>query len=174
MSMDVGEILRALLASYRLPILGIHGVDHWARVYENGLRLAEQTEADREVVALFALLHDSQRINESHDPDHGPRAAEHTAAIRRTHLKISDEAFALLYRACAGHTHELTHPDIMIQTCWDADRLDLGRVGITPHPSRLCTEAAKHPEMIRWADGRAQFRVVPSLVREEWKLNLDE
>jgi uncharacterized protein len=36
-------------------------------------------------------------------------------------------------------------------TCWDSDRLDLGRVGIKPHPTRLCTDAAKDLEMIRLA-----------------------
>ncbi len=29
------------------------------------------------------------------------------------------------------------------KTCWDADRLDLPRVGIIPKKDRLCTEAAK-------------------------------
>jgi uncharacterized protein len=60
-----------------------------------------------------------------------------------------------------------------IQTCWDADRLDLGRVGITPHPSRLCTEAARRPEMIRWADGRAIFGVIPEIVWDEWGIDLE-
>ena len=74
----------------------------------------------------------------------------------------------LLYKACHGHTHARTHPDVTVQTCWDSDRLDLGRVGITPHPSRLCTEVAKRPEIIKWADGRASFGVVPKFVLEEW------
>ena len=55
---------------------------------------------------------------------------------------------------------------------WDGDRLDLGRVGITPHPSRLCTEVVRRPETIRWADGRATFRVIPEFVREEWGIDL--
>jgi uncharacterized protein len=78
----------------------------------------------------------------------------------------------VLYRACEGHTHERTHPDVTIQTCWDADRLDLGRVGITPHPSRLCTGAAREQEMIKWADGRASMGFIPTLVREEWEIRL--
>jgi uncharacterized protein len=44
-------------------------------------------------------------------------------------------------------------------------------VGITPHPSRLCTEVARRPETIRWADGRATFRVVPEFVWEEWGID---
>ena len=40
-------------------------------------------------------------------------------------------------------------------------------VGVTPHPSRLCTNAAKDPAMIKWADGRASFGIVPRFVMDE-------
>jgi uncharacterized protein len=78
----------------------------------------------------------------------------------------------LLYLACAGHTGDKNQPDITIQTCWDADRLDLGRVRVTPHPSRLCTAAAKDPAMLKWAHGRASFGVVPTFVIDEWGIDL--
>jgi uncharacterized protein len=129
--------------------------------------------ADIEVVQLFAILHDSQRVNEHSDPDHGRRAADYAREVRGRLFDLSDSAFQLLQRACAGHTHERTHPNITIQTCWDADRLDLGRVGITPHPSRLCTAVAKRPETIRWADGRATFGLVPQIVWNDWGIDLD-
>ena len=45
--------------------------------------------------------------------------------------------------------------DITVQTCWDADRLDLGRVGIRPDPRRLCTAAARNPRMIEAAFARS-------------------
>jgi uncharacterized protein len=140
-------------------------------VLENGVRLAERTGADVEVVRLFAVLHDCRRVSEATDPDHGPRAAEYARSLRGQLFDLPDHAFRLLHRACAGHTHERTHPDVTIQTCWDADRLDLGRVGITPHPSRLCTEVARRPETIRWADGRARSRTVPGFVWEEWEID---
>lgn len=88
--------------------------------------------------------------------------ADFAAELRGRLFEVSDHEFNLLYRACEGHTHERTHPDITIQTCWDSDRLDLGRVGITPHPGKLCTDAARTKEIIQWADGRASFRVVPN------------
>ena len=122
--------------------------------------------------SLFAVLHDSRRVSEATDPDHGPRAAEFARSLRGRLFDLPDHEFRLLHRACAGHTHERTHPDVTIQTCWDADRLDLGRVGITPHPSRLCTEAARRPETIRWADGRASFLVIPEFVRGDWGIDL--
>jgi uncharacterized protein len=37
----------------------------------------------------------------------------------------------------------LMHQDATIQSCWDADRLDLGRVGIEPSKQYLSTYA--HP-----------------------------
>lgn len=172
MSLNIPLILGAILDDYALPWGGDHGVAHWARVLENGLRLAEETRANLEVVQLFAVLHDSRRINEATDPDHGPRAAEFARTLRGRLLNLPDHEFGLLHRACAGHTHERTHPDATIRTCWDADRLDLGRVGIAPHPSRLCTEAARRPETIQWADGRATFRVVPEFVWDEWGIDL--
>jgi uncharacterized protein len=62
----------------------------------------------------------------------------------------------------------LIDADITIQTCWDADRLDLGRVGTTPDPARLCTAAARDPEMLRWADRRSSDGFVPRIVHQEW------
>lgn len=173
MTSNISIILHAVLEGYTLPWGGDHGVAHWARVLENGLRLAEETGADLGVVRLFAVLHDSRRVNEATDPEHGPRAAEFARSLRGPLFDLPDHEYCLLHRACAGHTHERTHPDVTIQTCWDADRLDLGRVGITPHPSRLCTEAARRPEMIRWADRRASLGVVPEFVKEEWGADLE-
>jgi uncharacterized protein len=172
MALNIPLILDAILEEYVLPWDGDHGIAHWARVLENGLHLAVETGANIEVVQLFAILHDSQRVNETSDPDHGPRAAAYALELRGLLFDLPDPAFLLLHRACAGHTHERTHPNVTIQTCWDADRLDLGRVGITPHPSLLCTDAAKRPETIKWADGRASFGVVPDIVVKEWKIDL--
>jgi uncharacterized protein len=171
-ALNVPVILHAILEEYILPWDGDHGVAHWARVAENGLRLADETGADIEVVQLFAILHDSRRVNEGSDPHHGPRAAAYALELRGLLFDLPEPAFRLLHRACAGHTHERTHPNITVQTCWDADRLDLGRVGITPHRSLLCTEAAKRPETIKWADGRASFGVVPEIVISEWGIDL--
>jgi uncharacterized protein len=172
MAANINIILHAILENYSLPWDGDHGVAHWARVLENGLLLAKETGADVEVVRLFAVLHDSRRINEFTDPEHGPRAAEFARTLRGDLFDLPDPEFNLLHRACAGHTHERTHPDVTIQTSWDSDRLDLGRVGITPHPSLLCTAAARRPETLRWADGRASLHFVPGLVRESWGIDL--
>ena len=169
---DVALVLQHALEDYALPLDGDHGVAHWARVLENGLRIADVTGANVDVVSLFAVLHDARRVNEYYDPEHGPRAAMLATQLRGQFFELDEHEFRLLHRACEGHTRERTHPDLTIQACWDSDRLDLGRVGITPHPSRLCTEFAKQPETIDWAHGRARVGFVPALVRDEWGIDL--
>ena len=173
MTVNFKAVLNVVLEQYLLPLQGVHGVTHWARVLENGLRLCEETGADEEVVSLFAVLHDSQRQNESYDPEHGPRAADFAKDLRGEVFELEDRQFWRLFYACRDHTTELTHEDITIQTCWDADRLDLGRVGVEPHPSRLCTDAARQQEFINWAYGRGAMEFIPELVREEWGIELE-
>lgn len=68
MTHDLAAITAAVLDEYTLPTGGYHGVAHWARVLQNGLRVADVTGADREVVSLFALFHDSRRVNEHREP----------------------------------------------------------------------------------------------------------
>src|SRR3954451_16430488 len=108
----------AVLVDYAIPRDGDHGVAHWARVMENGLHLAGETGADVEVVRLFAVLHDSRRVSDATDLDHSPRAAEFARTPRGRLFDLPDHEFGRLYRACSGHTHERTHADVTIQTCW--------------------------------------------------------
>ena len=167
--LNLTPIIHRILEDYALPWFGTHGIGHWARVLENGLRLAKETGANIEVVQLFAIFHDSCRTNEGIDDGHGGRGGNLALELRNEWLVLSDEEFDLLYEACAGHTDgETEAADITIQTCWDADRLDLGRVGTVPDPKRLCTEAAKKPEVVIWADERACLEIVPDFVHGEW------
>ena len=131
---------------------------HWARVHENGVRLAGATGADAEVVALFALFHDSRRVNEYNDDGHGQRGGDFARTLRGTLVHLDDERFELLYEACYLHTDGFTEGDPTLQACWDADRLDLGRVGITPRPERLCTDAARKLLRLGRRPGRRAVR----------------
>ena len=169
--LNLKPLVHRILEDYALPWHGTHGIGHWAMVLENGLRLATATSAKIEVVQLFAVFHDSRRINDGYDDGHGERGAELAAKLRHL-FDLPDADFQLLYEACAHHTDGLTEADPTIQVCWDADRLDLGRVGIMPEPRKLCTPAAKMPKMRKWADGRAGFEVVPELVKVEWGIDL--
>lgn len=164
-------LLQTVLEQYRLSWSGFHGLGHWARVLENGCALAQTNGANLEVVQLFAILHDAKRLSDGADKEHGRRSAELAASLRGSLIHLDEPEFELLYHACAYHADGLVEADITIQTCWDADRLDLGRAGILPQPHFLCTEAAKDPEMIRRATQRSLEPGLPPRVRQEWGIN---
>src|ERR1043166_5518477 len=102
------ELLQAILAQYRLSHGGIHGPAHWARVLENGRRLAQTNGAEPLVVELFAVFHDACRHNEDWDPQHGSRGADLAAAFRGRFFELADEPFTALKVACRLHTEGLT------------------------------------------------------------------
>ena len=92
-----------------------------------------------EVVRLFAVFHDSRRENDLLDENHGERAADYVGSLRGILFDLSDEHLDLLQYACAWHAHGRTTKDPTIGTCWDADRLDLGRCDIQPEASLMST-----------------------------------
>jgi uncharacterized protein len=150
------ELATAIRDGFALSLHGIHGEAHWARVYENAQRLAAKTGADQEILELFAYLHDSKRQNDGWDRGHGQRAAAFVESLRGGLLVLPHTKFDCLAYAIAHHSDGLTEASVTIQTCWDADRLDLGRIGVRPNPRYLCTEAAKDPAVIEWAFRRSQ------------------
>jgi uncharacterized protein len=150
------ELLHAVRSQFVLDWKGIHGVPHWVRVRENGLLLARRTGARPDVVELFALFHDSRRLNDGHDPGHGERGAAFAKSMAGSLFDLDPRGLQLLMEACRGHSDGLTEGDITVLTCWDADRLDLGRIGIQPDPARLCTEAAREPGMLERAIRRSR------------------
>lgn len=149
------ELIRVIRRQFALDWKGLHGAPHWARVRENGLRLVETTRANTKVVELFAFLHDSCRCNNDSDYEHGKRAARFAEVLAGSVFELEPAELEDLLTACQGHSDGLRVGSITVQTCWDADRLDLGRVGIRPHPNRLCTDAARDPAMIEWAYKRS-------------------
>ena len=138
---DIEQVKQWAVSRWTLGTL--HGVSHWERVERNGLLLATP-ECDVTVIRLFAYLHDSCRESDSYDEKHGPRAAKMMEGLRDNLLKdLSEEQFALLQMACRLHTivHRTGIPTV--DACFDADRLDLGRVGIKPKPHKMATERGK-------------------------------
>ncbi|MBF0253264.1 MAG: hypothetical protein HQL29_05545 [Candidatus Omnitrophica bacterium] len=135
------KLYEQIIKQYALNPNGIHGVEHWKRVKDHGLHLAKETGAKAHIVELFALLHDSHRLTEGTDNEHGKRAAEFAVKMNGIYFNISEEDLDILCVACKGHTTELTHHDVTVQTCWDADRLDLWRIEVTPDPKFLSTQA---------------------------------
>ena len=137
------ELEQAVTRQFRCGPHSDHGPAHWRRVEQNGIRLCTRTAGDILVVRLFAWLHDSKRENEFTDPDHGRRGAAHARSLRGRYFGLEDAAFEKLVYACTWHTDHEFSDDPTIGTCWDADRLDLGRVGIVPSAKYMSTEFAR-------------------------------
>lgn len=131
--------------------LDVNGPDHWQRVWENAQILIPKTKANETVVELFCFLHDCCRIHSGHEPAHGHAAKMFIRQHQKEFSFLSKNEYQMLLTACAEHTHMNHSENITIATCWDANRLDLGRLGICPKAQFLSTEAAKNLELIERA-----------------------
>jgi uncharacterized protein len=134
-----------LIEQFKLDINGIHGVTHWRRVSRNAHWIAEELREspDLEVCDLFAYIHDSCRQTEVADAGHGDRAANLAFDLHGSYFDIGQDRLALLTEAITIHHEQMQHPDLTIKVCLDADRLDLGRIGVTPDRRFLNTTAAR-------------------------------
>jgi len=132
-----------VMSIFKCGAHSIHGPSHWQRVDAFGLDIAKISGADLTVVRLFALLHDSCRKDDGADLDHGPRAAKMLDRIVPTVFAIDPGRLDLLKEAIRLHTSGLTTNEPTIGTCWDSDRLDIGRVGMTPSTKFMSTSAGK-------------------------------
>lgn len=144
----------------------IHGVDHWRAVGATAASLADVADmtaaddpaarSDRELLLLFALLHDSQRVDDGRDLEHGPRAALFLDELLGTDLiTLEDERAAILREAIHDHTGGTTSDQPTVAICWDADRLLIHRVGFTPKAQYCSTPEARR---------RADASELPDLV----------
>lgn len=107
---------------------------------------------DMEVVALFALFHDAMRMNDHQDSKHGlhgyklwERFAQGSHVGRHMSLRQRET----LFEACVEHTSGYISTDPTIAVCWDADRMDLPRLGIWPDTQYLSTAVARSIVMTR-------------------------
>ena len=106
-------------------------------------------------VELFGFLHDCRRSSDGTDPAHGERAADFLREINGRFFSLARAELRDLELACRDHSEGYLQANIAVQTCWDADRLDLGRIGIRPDPARLCTAEARRRDVIRAAYHRS-------------------
>ncbi len=166
------ELIQIIKETFQLNWKGVHGVSHWARVRVNGLLIAKQNGANQRVVELFSFLHDVKREADFNDPEHGERAAQFIDSLPDELLGINAVDKKLLKLACQDHSKGMVDGDITVKTCWDADRLDLGRGGIRPNTKKLCTEVAKQPEFFERAYQRAIYQhqaTASSGMVQQWK-----
>jgi uncharacterized protein len=128
----------------------IHGQQHWQTVAAFATILARQTPgADPVVALLFGILHDCLRADDGWDKDHGRRAAALAPALNGDLFTLDEARLTTLVTALSLHVDGLVSVDPTVGVCWDADRLHLGRVGVTPDPARLSTAAGR--ARIEWA-----------------------
>lgn len=123
---------------------GIHGRGHWLKVASTAYLIASKVGGDTDVAMLFGVYHDCRRLDDGIDKDHGLRASE----LIQDHfdkgwLSISEGQRYVLQHACKYHSDGLTAGDLTTASCWDADRLDLPRVGVQTDARYLTTDVAK-------------------------------
>tara|TARA_B100002019_G_C21271579_1_gene602669 strand:- start:3794 stop:4543 length:750 start_codon:yes stop_codon:yes gene_type:complete len=167
--------LARLLRDGAVSIDGIHGINHWLRVLTNGLIVSDQEDVDKKIIIAFSFLHDSKRESDYSDSLHGKRISDLLLSKKIKGLKLGKIEKQVLAYACAHHSDGFTVDNLpdglsflngmtdkereyfinTIGACWDADRLDLLRVGVYPEKEYLSTKTAKKNEIIsicnRWA-----------------------
>jgi len=122
----------------------IHGLAHWEQVAANAASLARGEGVNSPIPGLFAYFHDCRRHNDGADPEHGARAGDYVQTFSAAQLGLSPDDRERLIFACRHHNREIRTEDAAVQICWDADRLDLPRVGIRVDPDRLFTKTARN------------------------------
>ena len=145
---DLPAFLAVLRAQATHRSSTIHGEQHWQAVARTGTWLLDAgVHCDPAVLFCFAALHDHRRVNDGSDLEHGPRAAANLPAFRDV-LVLTEERWDRLTRACRDHTTVIHTDDPTIGASFDADRLNLMRVGKVPDPARLNHPASREPAMI--------------------------
>lgn len=141
----------------------IHGERHWQAVAMTGLEIARQTPgADPMFVVTFAVLHDIMRRDDGHDPEHGSRAARLFEQLCLDGFPSDSQRSAEMRYALAHHNtgvQRATGRDVNVGICWDADRLNLCRLGITPDPSFLTTDVGREPKTLVYAEATSRVGV---------------
>jgi len=142
----LAAVLNEAKRAFKLDLKrSLHGPGHWEQVERNAMELAENTPGcDIEVARLFAILHDCQRQDEGIDKWHGEMAAAFAQGLyEKGMLEIDPGQLSTLKFAIKHHNGGSVNSDPTIGVCWDADRLDLPRVGIAPIADLLSTQYAK-------------------------------
>ena len=142
------KLLNIVSKEFKLDIDGLHGIKHWESVYKNTKLLASYYNVNSDVFELFALLHDSKREDEDKDILHGKRAALFVKElIKLKVINLNHEDKNRLIFACSNHTKTNKKAklfnDLVVQICFDADRLDIERVGLIPQEEYFSTSYAK-------------------------------
>ncbi len=133
----------------------LHGLSHWANVVRTAGILANRLPGiNRRVTVLFGLVHDCCRWSEGTDRDHGARAAAFARSLQGRYFRLDEAELNLLSEACAWHSDGRVTDEPTVGACWDAYRINLVRLGITPvrRLMSLDTAITMSPSIISWVD----------------------
>jgi uncharacterized protein len=154
------ELIEAIRENFALRWNGVHGIHHWIRVREAAIFLARESGGNPGVAELFAFLHDSCRRSDGCDNGHGERAANFIARLPLEEV-LSPNEIGMLQFACRHHTRQRYHDDPTIRCCWDADRLDIERVGLVIDTGCLNSATARNAGTIAMFRSRHRELFLP-------------
>lgn len=139
----------------------IHGERHWSHVNHLGMKLADLMKLNpiqKRCVEVFSWTHDLARKDDNGGNEHAIEGARYFAREVVTLFPDIDEiqieiiAAAIKYHSdglCSEEAHHMgffehinVHKEDVIRIigcCWDADRLDLIRLGIPPREKYMST-----------------------------------
>ena len=145
----------------------LHGVAHWTRVHRYGLLLADSLElpdTEKLAIALFGWTHDLARTDDAGGNVHAYDGAKYVQVVTDNLFRdfpnttLDVVKVAIRYHSDGMNTEEAIHELAItehsnwsresvlnvIGCCWDADRLDLLRLGIVPNESKMSTACWKN------------------------------
>lgn len=130
------DLLREAKSLSTMPDSPLHGDAHWRAVASSGLDIADaDAGVNRRLVVAFGLIHDFQRIDDGWDEEHGARAANAIGRLKSLPAMLSRTEISKLKTACEDHEKGFVSEDPAIGACWDADRVNLWRIGVKPDPA---------------------------------------
>ncbi len=134
--------------------LVLHGVSHLRRVAILSGRLANAVGEDVESAVVMGFLHDCARRNDKNDIEHA-RDSEVLARglVERFYPHLDVDRIC---EAIAGHADGEVTSDPFTGCLWDADRMELKRIGRTIDLDLLSTKVAKR--LVRRRQQGVKFR----------------
>ena len=160
------DTLINILNEYKIDLKeSFEGIDHIARVIENGVILSEINASNLNVIIVYAFFHNIMKNNNEQDIGHGERSAKFLRHYEDK-INLSEEEFDMVYEACRDHSDVLFNDNKHIADCWDSDRLDIMRRGLYPNKEKLNSIAAKNAGIITWAMKRSMNNYRPEWMEE--------
>lgn len=164
--MKIAELVKRL-EPFRKSDSILHGPAHWARVFHFGKLLSEKMSLplqQRQCIQVFAWTHDLARWDDNGGNEHAIAGAYYLdEVVPALFAHLVHDQRELIRAAIRHHADSLAAEEAFhsgwfidlpweksdllntIGCCWDADRLDLLRLGIEPDHARMSTPYWEEP-----------------------------